>query len=583
MKIINMLKSFIASLYASLKRFPIAIGLSTSAAILMMILTNNAQTFSRATEELLGRIIMTLALGIPVSLCSKLIFERKKGIRLVVKAVIYILEALCLVLYFLFFLKELEMVSVTRYIALTLSFYLIAMFIPYFYRRNGFELYVIKLMTRFFTAVIYSIVLFLGIAAILFTIDKLLEIRVDERVYLDFWIGIIGIFAPSFFLAGVPLYEEQFEERNYPKLLKVLLLYIVMPIIAVYTAILYIYFAKIIATLQWPAGLVAHLVLWYSAICAVVIFFISPLIDESKWARSFSFLLPKVIIPLIIMMFFSVGIRVKAYGITENRYFVIALGLWALGIMLYLNFAKYKRNIIILIALSAIAFLAVVGPWSSYSVSKFSQNQRFEGILSRYGMIRDNAIVKPAQEVSEVDKKEISAILGYFSRSHTLDDVKYLPKEFTLDKMEAVLGFANMEYSYYNNGRRHFVYSSNMMQAPLDIRGYSYIFMANGKRPSEKGLGYDIEIKYDNNTNIVTIRSKGKEIYRNSLLDFGKQIYKKYGDEDRYDIDPNEMSFVDENENIRVKYIFNYVDVYKVGNADINVNTMDFYVLVELK
>jgi hypothetical protein len=88
-----------------------------------------------------------------------------------------------------------------------------------------------------------------------------------------------------------------------------------------------------------------------------------------------------------------------------------------------MNLAKTKRNIILPVSLAIIAFLAVFGPWSSFSVSKFSQNQRFENILSRYNMIKGNEIIKPARTVSNEDKSEISQILSYFERSHKFSDV----------------------------------------------------------------------------------------------------------------------------------------------------------------
>lgn len=586
MKILDMLKGSIVSLYVSLKRFPVAIGLSVAATILLIILTHNDERFSSDLREVLGRIVMVLALGIPVSLCIKLIFERKQdtNIRNIAVAGIYLLEAVGLVLYYYFLLKDYNMIPVTRYTGLSLALYLAFIFIPYFYRRDGFELYVIKLFTRFCTTVIYSIVLFLGVVAILFTIDKLLEIRVNDKVYFDVWLGVVGIFAPSFFLAGVPAYKEQFEAGSYPKLLKVLVLYIVMPLISVYTAILYIYFAKILVTLQWPIGLVAHLVLWYSVICAAVIFLISPLFEDNKWTRTFGFLLPKLIVPLIIMMFVSIGIRVKAYGITENRYFVIVLGLWALGIMINSNFVRTRRNIIMPISLAIIALLSVVGPWSSYSVSKFSQNQRLESILLKYDMIRDNSIVKSGQEVSAVDKKEISEILSYFSRSHTLDDVRYLPEGFKISQMKELFGFPNTVGDYYNQTREYFSYSSNMMSVPIDIKGYSYMFPANDFSSAGTSLGYDIEIKHDRATHEVAISDRGKEVYRKSLLEFGKQLHDKYGTENKHNIASEEMSLVDENEHIKVKFMFNYVDGYEdeIG-SDINVNTMNFYILLNMK
>jgi hypothetical protein len=245
---------------------------------------------------------------------------------------------------------------------------------------------------------------------------------------------------------------------------------------------------------------------------------------------------------------------------------------------------KTRRNIILPISLSIIALLSVVGPWSSYSVSKFSQNQRLEGILQKYDMIRNNSIVKSGKNVSASDKKEISEILIYFSRSHTLNDVKYLPKEFELSKMSDVFGFPSTVYNYDNQNREYFSYSSNGMNNPVDIRGYSYMFLGNNYSSSEISPGNNIEMKYDNNTHEVIISSEGKELYRNSMLDFVKQLQKKYGTDNKYNIDSNEMSFIDENENIKVKFIFNHIDGYGDGTDDgINVSSMDFYILVGLK
>jgi len=582
MKVTHMLKSLINGLYSSIKRFPVALGLSTIATALLIILVHNEQSFRDELQELIGRIVMVLALGIPISLCLRLIFERKTDLPLISRIALYGAEALGLTLYYFFFLKDLSMVSVTRYVGLSVAFYLAFIYTAHFIRRQGFELYVIRLLTRFFTTVIYSVVLFLGIVAILFTIDQLLEIRVDERLYFEVWLTVVGVFATSFFLAGVPQKEEQHEIYYYPKLLTVLLLYIVMPILSVYTGILYIYFAKILVTLQWPMGLVAHLVLWYSVISAAVIFLISPLREESKWSRAFIFWIPKIIIPLIIMMFISIGIRVNAYGITENRYYVIALALWVFGVMLYLNIMKTKRNIILLVSLSLIAFLAVVGPWSSYSISKLSQNQRLEGILMKYSMISNNAIVKPTQGVTDYDKREISQILYYFSASHTLNDVKYLPKGFEMNQMENVFGFPYTELDLDYNNTGYFSYSSDRLNAPIDIRGYDYLFLANNYNPSD--AVQEIEIKYDDRTQEVRINAGGNEVYRNSLEEFGKQLHKKYGTKDMYDIAADEMVLADENEHIKVKLVFNNINGYEEKtDKDVQITYMDFYVLIQLK
>ncbi|MGI6486515.1 MAG: DUF4153 domain-containing protein [Tepidanaerobacteraceae bacterium] len=158
-----------------------------------------------------------------------------------------------LTLYFLFYLHDLKTATMIRYIAFSIAFYLTFSFIPYFYKRENYELYVITLLSRFFVTYIYSMVLYAGLAAILFTIDRLFSIKVSHKFYLDCLIIVGGIFAPAFFLADIPQIGEDMKPENYSKVLKVLILYIVMPILVIYTIILYAFFAKILITLEWPS------------------------------------------------------------------------------------------------------------------------------------------------------------------------------------------------------------------------------------------------------------------------------------------------------------------------------------------
>ena len=106
---------------------------------------------------------------------------------------------------------------------------------------------------------------------------------------------------------------------------------------------------------------------------------------------------PKVILPLIVMMFISIGIRINAYGVTENRYFVVALGIWVFIVMIYFSTIKKLRNIILPISLSVITFISVFGPFSSYSISKYSQNKRVTNLFVKNNMIKDNKVLKQVQ------------------------------------------------------------------------------------------------------------------------------------------------------------------------------------------
>lgn len=161
------------------------------------------------------------------------------------------------------------------------------LFIPYFIKKENFEMYVITVFTSFFVTVIYSIILYLGLSAILFTIDKLLEIKVLTKIYYYTWLLVVFLFSMSYFPSGIPPKHKELSIKSYPKPLKILLLYIIMPLLTAYTTILYIYFVKIIVTSKWPIGMVSHLVIWYSIIVTIVLFFITPIKEENLWQNKF--------------------------------------------------------------------------------------------------------------------------------------------------------------------------------------------------------------------------------------------------------------------------------------------------------
>ena len=582
MKIFDLLRSGLASFFDCLKRFPLPIFFAAATTAILIFVLHKYSFFSRNIPDMLRRITMIFALGIPLFLCIKMVFERRPNVKPIFKILVYIIGIAILALYYFYLLKDFKMVSITRYISVTIALYLGFVFIPYFYKRDNFEMYIIKLSTRFFITTIFSIVLFLGLSAILFAVDKLLLGTISEELYRDIWFCVVGIFAPCFFLAGVPQFEQQFEKTNYPGLLRVLLLYIVMPLIIAYTTILYIYFVKIIVTHQWPIGLVSNLVLWYSVVSTVVLFFISPLITENKWARLFAFWFPKFILPLLIMMFISIGIRVNAYGVTENRYFVILLGTWVTGTLLYFNLAKARRNIILPASLACIALLSVFGPWSSYSISKFSQSKRLEAILFRNEMLYSGIASKPTREIPEVDQVEISQILSYFDTDHQLSDIKYLPIGFKLDKMETLFGFPYQSESYAENNS--FYYNTNNQGKFIDIAGYDYLFNLKFSYSREIQSNNKFNVKFDNQSSELRVLYEGKEIYRKYMSDFGNQLYSKYGINYGEPISTDEMSFTDENTRLKLKYIFsNIYGIRNPANNSIKVNGLDGCLLLKLK
>jgi len=574
---------------SSINRFPQTIGISTACVILLIYISEITSTVSGDVIETLVRITMAVALGIPLSLCINLFFERLENYNKVSLYATYLGGTVLLILYYYFFLKGIgmiRMVSMSRYIAFSLILYLIFLFISYIPNREDFEIFVVRVFTRFFTTVLYSLVLYLGLAAILFTIDKLLGINIKSELYYYTFLIVAGIFAPSFFLAGLPTKNEILSLKDYSRLLNVLVLYIIMPLISVYTIILYIYFGKIIITRQWPEGLVSNLVLWYSAISAAVLFFISPLLHEKTWPKGYMKYFPKAILPLIVMMFISIGIRINAYGVTENRYFVVALGIWAFLIMIYFAITNRLRNIVLPLSLAVITFISVFGPFSSYSISKDSQNKRLTKIFIANNMIKDSKVTKASGVVTEEDSRRITSILNYFERNYSLKDVKQLPQDFKTSDMEKVIGVKYSEENYVSNNG-YFYFNSGGTSEPMDIRGYEYLFDSRNNNINNgpqipKNTAFSIS--YDYNKSTLKITQDEKDIYEKDLVDFVTKLIDKYGiGQKDQPITPDAMSFEDENDKVKIKIQFSNISGNKNTSSGKIESKNEFYVLVKVK
>lgn len=578
MKPISSLKNILSGLYLSLKRFPLTILLSVSIAVILIAVSE-----LKPVEDTLRKIALVSALGLPLSLSIKLSFEKRNEENIVKLITAYVLSAIFLVLYYFIFLKSLNMAANTRYIAVSLTLYLCFLFIPYFPRKDQFEMYIISILSSLFITVLYSLVLYGGLSAILFTVDKLLGIQILGKVYYYTWLLVVFIFAVSYFLSGIPLKDKTFSPKAYPKLLKILLLYIVMPLLTVYTIILYIYFGKIIISMQWPVGLVSHLVLWYSVIVTIVLFLITPILEENNWACKFLKFTPKLLLPLLLMMFISIGIRINAYGVTERRYYIVILALWIFCIMLYFSFTRGLKNIIIPFTLSIIALVSVFGPISSFSISKYSQNKRLEKILIQNNMLKDGSIQRNS-DVPKQDKANISSILDYFNRNHNLNEVKYVPAGFKMEDINNVFGFS-YENSIYESPENYFYFSGNLDKKALDIRGYDYLFetryLMNRNRISYNGLS----AIYDYENSKISINYEGKEIYVRDLGIFAKQIIDKHGIQyGSNSLSEEEMTFQEENDKIKIKFIFQSISGRKnAANHNLDNKGFEFYMLVKIK
>lgn len=437
------------------------------------------------------------------------------------------------------------------------------------------------------TSALFSAVLSAGVASIIATVDALL-FAVDDNAY-GYAMAIIWIlFATIFYLSRLPRFHSEKEEdavftlhaASYPKVLKILISYIVIPLIGIYSLVLIAYFLKILFTFVWPSGQLAPMILAYSTVGLIVFVLASHL--EDKFAATYRKLFPKVLILMVVMQLFSVYLRVQAYGVTESRYYLILFGIYSLVCAIILSIRPVKRNFMIALLGAAFAVISILPPMDAFTVSRNSQINRLEQMLITDGVLVDGKIIPKANASLEL-RQETTNILNYLERRHYLQYVVWLPEEIKSaesepyiylaeGKMEDVFGFgpaypgAVIDNQYF--------YAGLDMQKPVDISGYdvfvgigSYRYMPKEKQPiatdvTIDGKNYVISAERLTPQEVrVSVKDgNGTEVVGTDLYEFA-QALSAVGSEPKESLSPDSMSINVEENGYQLKVIFQSINI----------------------
>ncbi|WP_062552106.1 DUF4153 domain-containing protein [Peptoniphilus phoceensis] len=398
------------------------------------------------------------------------------------------------------------------YFTLIAALVVASSFIAKFNYHEDYVVYVAKILKAFIISNIYSFIVFVGMSSIVFAINSLFNFNFGSIVYLR--IGIISfiLFNVITFFQDFPKVRDSFTDYKYPKAFKILLVYIITPLVIIYTLILLVYFIKILVLWQIPNNLIVNLVIWFSSFAVIYLFFLSR-VDSIAFINKFKVIFPISLFPLLAMMFFAIYLRISEYGLTENRYIVIAAGLWVFLSLIYYIFYRNNSNITIPIFLAIIILITGIGPASAIKLSTRSQNARFERLLKENNMIAGQFINSDVNVESSV-KNQIIDIVSYMDKRNRIEELKYLPKDFKLseENFTRVFGFSNkiedktyLGYSYTDNINKEGELGFNM-----DIEGYkNIIFVYSLDNVSISG-----NYKFERDKKEINIYKKINEEYR---------------------------------------------------------------------
>lgn len=316
-----------------------------------------------------------------------------------------------------------DSVRLHRLIHCAVASHLLASFAPFVVRHqpNAFWQYNRTLFTRCLVGVLYSAVLFAGLAIALAASKPLFGLRVPGQLYANLWFVIVFVFTTGYVLAGVPEDLDALElDTSYPNGLKVFAQFVLVPLVALYLVILTAYLVKVLVTGEWPNGWIGWLVSSVSAAGLLAILLVHPVRDrdENRWVSGFSRIFYLALLPSIGMLFAAIGKRIGQYGFTEERYYLLALALWITGIALGYSFRRRADIRWIPIALFVLATVTAFGPGGAYTVSRLDQTARLERLLSKHGLLVHGHIQPADTTLSFAEQKSLSAIVEYLAGTH---------------------------------------------------------------------------------------------------------------------------------------------------------------------
>lgn len=268
----------------------------------------------------------------------------------------------------------------------------------------------------------------LGAYAVLSSIDYLFELNFKHDVYEHIYMTGLLLVAPLFGLEMVPenLHDKnEIEKQGLAYRVPHLLLnYLLLPLLLIYTVILYAYAAKIAFAWELPRGQIGVMVLSFAAGCVSIWLLAIPYRENSSlllrlFQRSWYWLL---IVPLVL---FSIGTyrRLVEYGITPERYGLVLVGIWIVGMICL--FAIRGRNVqprVVIATLAIMLMLASYGPWGAADVSVRDQFGRLVALLDENQILVDGKLTR-SNTTDYTARQEIRSIVEFLSRAGRLDEL----------------------------------------------------------------------------------------------------------------------------------------------------------------
>ena len=143
------------------------------------------------------------------------------------------------------------------------------------------------------------------------------------------------------------------------------------------------------------------------------------------------------ILVFVFLLLGAIGIRISQYGVTEQRYLILMIGVWILivGITSLIWPSKSLRTMIF--TLLGLAISSAYLPRGAGPTALQSQTSRFVSLAQQNGLYQDSGIIRNEISVDTLGEDQLSSLAtlasvgSYIDRYYGTDELRSLYGEST--------------------------------------------------------------------------------------------------------------------------------------------------------
>lgn len=462
---ITRIKEAVQSFGDMFREYPVTFAIIWILAVVTSIYTN--LSLDKITIDLLENVCVFLALMCAQSLFVEEFLYRDRRPEAIPGFVYLLAEASALIISVVgtYIMKGLSedtfalLIENTEKVMMVYCFCLAMASVYHMYKRQeeNFETYCIKACCGCFKcSVIYGLFA-IGLAIIILIFDALIADTGDTLLCAEQFLAI-GAYGTMLLSCFCNVKEEL------TKFTRLVFIYVLQSILLIAFLIIYIYIFKIIFTLTLPSNEVYYILAFLFAF-GMPLWTMSMAFNETEYENKFSRIaqyIPYAYMPFIVLQCICIGIRIKAYGITLDRYLGVALIVFeVLYFAIYILQRIKKKNLVgtSLIVFAVMCMIVVLAPYvNAFDVSIRSQMTRLDELMQ-------------IEEPSDSDKNQIVDL--YVTINSIGEKAKLeIKKAYSEDDQKRMEEYR--ELKYYGKELNETIHISISEQATLnDISGYS--------------------------------------------------------------------------------------------------------------